>query len=302
MQLLDLKTKDLWSGKFTELKSKLEELEVQKCIHIAQHKWTALKEIPRVEALIFGAWNSLPECYCEQVVLPLGRGFGGSSIFNGMVYSRGNRKNYNDWAEQGAVGWSYEEVFPYFLKMEDNRDFEYLANGFHSVGGPMSIEKPRYHSEIKDAIFEAVEELGYEVVDPNGAQQTGFYDFQSFLKDGQRCNTAEAYLVPAENRTNLHILGNARVRKIIMDGVQAAGVQFDHKGSTYEIKARREVIMAAGAVNTAQLLMLSGIGPKDHLEKLNIPVVVDLPVGNNLQDHWVVLLNYEIDPRIPTVE
>ncbi|GFT25768.1 glucose dehydrogenase [Nephila pilipes] len=234
----------------------------------------------------------------RQVPWTTGKGLGGSSIISASFYARGNRKDFDAWAEHGATGWSYEEVLPYFLKYEDNRDLEYLANGFHSVGGPVTIEKPRYCSEIKDPIFEAAERFGYKAVDSNGPTQTGFYDIQGPLRNGQRCSTAKAYLVPAENRTNFNIVINAHVNKIIMDGCNAKGVEFDFKGAKCTVRAKREVIMAAGAVNTAKILMLSGIGPKEHLQKHKIRVIADLPVGNNFQDHGAVLLHYQLDPKI----
>ncbi|GBN82956.1 L-sorbose 1-dehydrogenase, partial [Araneus ventricosus] len=124
-----------------------------------------------------------------------------------------------------------------------------------------------------------------------------FHDLQGNLRNGQRCNTAKAYLVPVENRTNLDIIGGAHVKKVVFEGSRAVGVQFDYKDEEYEVKARREVIMSAGTINTAQLLMLSGIGPKKHLQKFNIPVIADLPVGNNLQDHCVTFLPFVLDTK-----
>ncbi|GFR09010.1 glucose dehydrogenase, partial [Trichonephila clavata] len=236
----------------------------------------------------------------RQVAFVTGKVLGGSSVISSSFYARGNRKDFDAWALQGAKGWSYEEVLPYFLKFEDNRDFEYLVNGFHNIGGPVTFEKPGYNPEVKDPIFEAAARFGYNVVDPNGPTQKGFYDNQASIRDGQRCSAAKAYLVPAENRTNLDIVINAHVNKIILEGCDAKGVEFDFKKSKCIVKAKKEVIMAAGTINTAKILMLSGIGPKEHLQKLKIPVVVDLPVGNNLQDHGAVLLNYQLDPKIPS--
>ncbi|KAF8783200.1 Glucose dehydrogenase like protein [Argiope bruennichi] len=181
----------------------------------------------------------------REVPWPGGKGLGGSGILNAMVYTRGNRKNYDDWAAQGAEGWSFNDVWPYFLKLENNTDPEYLTNGYHAANGPVTFHKPRYEAKIKKPILEAVKEAGYSMVDPNGLHQTGFYDFQATLRDGQRCNSAKAYLVPAENRTNLDILPYAHVRKI--------------------------------------------------------PVVADLPVGNNFQDHACVPMTYELDNTIPTI-
>ncbi|CAL1262978.1 unnamed protein product, partial [Larinioides sclopetarius] len=230
----------------------------------------------------------------KQMVWPSGKGLGGSSLMNAMLYVRGNRKDYDNWEAQGAKGWSYKDVLPYFLKLEDNRNIDFLTNGYHASGGPITAEKPGYYSEIKTRIHEAAQQLGYKVIDLNGARQTGFYDHQAHVRNGQRCNTAKAYLVPVENRTNLDIIGGAHVKKIIFDGTRAFGVQFDYKNSEHIVKARREVIMSAGTTNTAQLLMLSGIGPREHLKKFKIPVIKDLPVGNNFQDHCATFLPFVI--------
>ncbi|GBM68503.1 Glucose dehydrogenase [FAD, quinone] [Araneus ventricosus] len=246
-------------------------------------------------------WN---KCHCSvrrQVIWPSGKGLGGSSLLNAMLYVRGNHKDYDKWAAQGAEGWSFKDVFPYFLKLEDNRNIEFLTNGYHASGGPITAEKPGYQPEIKKRVLEAAQQLGYKVIDSNGASQTGFYDLQGNLRNGQRCNSAKAYLVPVENRTNLDIIGGAHVKKVLFDGSRAFGVQFDYKNSEYLVKARREVIMAAGTTNTAQLLMLSGIGPREHLEKFKIPVIADLPVGNNFQDHCGTFLPFVLN-EIPLNE
>ncbi|XP_055933901.1 L-sorbose 1-dehydrogenase-like [Argiope bruennichi] len=234
----------------------------------------------------------------QQVIWPSGKGLGGSSLLNAMLYVRGNKKDYDDWEAQGAEGWSYKDVFPYFLKLEDNTNPYYLKNGYHATGGPITVENPKYNPEIRGPIYESAQELGYKVLDSNAAQQTGFYDHQGSIRNGQRCSTAKAYLVPAENRTNLDIIGGAYVKKILFDGSRAVGVQFDYGNSEYNVRVRQEVIMSAGTTNTAQILMLSGIGPKKHLQKLKIPVVADLPVGNNFQDHcgFPVLFTFNSRP------
>ncbi|CAL1288543.1 unnamed protein product [Larinioides sclopetarius] len=217
-----------------------------------------------------------------------------------MLYIRGNHKDYDNWEAQGAKGWSFKDVLPYFLKMEDNRDPAYLANGYHAVGGPVTVERPEYKAEMSDPIYEAAQNEGYDILDSNAARQTGFDVLQATLRNGQRCSTSKAYLVPAENRTNLDIIPEAYVRKVLIQNKKAVGVQFDFQNATYEVKAGKEVIISAGATKTPQILMLSGIGPKEHLQEFGIPVVADLPVGNNFQDHCGTLTPYELDPEIPT--
>ncbi|XP_055934440.1 glucose dehydrogenase [FAD, quinone]-like [Argiope bruennichi] len=231
----------------------------------------------------------------RQVYWPAGKVLGGISIYNDLIYSRGAMSVYDEWEKQGCKGWSAKDVFPYFMKLEDNRDPEYLANGYHSRGGPVTIEKPRYDSIIKEPIFESAKMFGYKVVDPNTPTTSGFYHFQGTLRNAQRCSPPKAYLVPAENRTNLDIVTSAYVKKIMIEGNRATGVVVDYGGSEHIIKAKREVIVSAGTAKTPQLLMLSGIGPKDHLQELNIPVVADLPVGNNLQAFAIAPLNYQIN-------
>ncbi|KAG8175258.1 hypothetical protein JTE90_020791 [Oedothorax gibbosus] len=236
----------------------------------------------------------------NQMVWPSGKGIGGTSLINGMAYVRGNKKNYDDWARLGAVGWSYSDVKPYFLKFEDNADPEYLENGYHVVDGPVRVHTSNYEAEIKKPLMEAAKSLGYKIVDSNGPKQTGFYVPQGTIRNSQRCSTGKAYLVPAENRTNLNIVVRAYAKKVLIEDGKAVGVQFDKDGGTFAVRARREVILSAGAVNSPKLLMLSGIGPRKHLEDLEIPVVVDLPVGDNAQDHVVVPVHFQIEPRRPS--
>ncbi|CAL1288540.1 unnamed protein product [Larinioides sclopetarius] len=236
----------------------------------------------------------------RQVIYPLGKGLGGSSLLNGMLYVRGNRKDYDNWEAQGAKGWSFKDVFPYFLKAEDNRNPEYLVNGYHAAGGPLTVERPEYQSEMTVPIYEAAQNEGYDILDSNAARQTGFDVLQATLRNGQRCSTSKAYLVPAENRTNLDIIPEAYVRKVLIQHKKAVGVEFDLQNFVYKVKARREVIISAGATKTPQILMLSGIGPKEHLQEFGIPVVADLPVGNNFHDHCGTYLPFELNPEIRT--
>ncbi|XP_054716422.1 glucose dehydrogenase [FAD, quinone]-like [Uloborus diversus] len=234
----------------------------------------------------------------RQVTWPSGKTLGGSSTINAMLYPRGNRQNYDDWAAQGAVGWSYEEVLPYFKKLEDYVDPIYFENGFHNIGGPVTASKPLFNPVQKIAGIQAALNLGKGFVDSNGPYQSGFFNFDASIRRGQRCSTAKAYLVPSENRTNLDIVTNALVTKITIQNKRATGVQFDFNGRTRRVRARREVILSAGTTNTVQLLMLSGIGPLSELAKFDITCIADLPVGLNMQDHIVSFLGYELDDSL----
>ncbi|XP_054715398.1 glucose dehydrogenase [FAD, quinone]-like [Uloborus diversus] len=223
-----------------------------------------------------------------------GKTLGGGSTIGSMSYSRGNRKNYDDWERQGATGWSYEDVLPYFQKLENYTVPERKKSALHGHDGPITVSQPHFYPETKQALEEAAKNLKHTSVDPDGEKQTGSLDDPISTRNGQRCSTAKAYLVPGENRTNLDILTNAFVRKIIIENKRAVGVEFDFNKKTYKVRANKEVILSAGTVKTAHLLMLSGIGPMSELTKFNIPVVADLPVGFNLQDHPFSFLAYEV--------
>ncbi|GFU68944.1 glucose dehydrogenase [Trichonephila clavipes] len=205
----------------------------------------------------------------HSVAWPSGKTIGGSGVINGMLNLRGNKKNYDDWAANGAHGWSYDAVLRYFKKLEDNTNAEYVKNGYHGTGGPVTVSKPLYDSELKAAVLEAAKDKGYRIGDINGPDATGFYDFQATMRAGQRCSAAKAYLAPNDHKENLDIVSGAFVKKIIINSFQALGVVYDFKGKTREVRAYKEVIVSAGTVNTAQLLMLSGIGPSEELAKHN---------------------------------
>ncbi|GIY78769.1 glucose dehydrogenase [Caerostris darwini] len=237
----------------------------------------------------------------RRVLLPQGKVLGGGSTINALIMNRGHRRNYDEWAALGATGWSFNEVFHYFLKLEDIRDPEFAASGWHGFGGPVSVERPNYQPKVKGPIAESALGLGYRFVDVNGPTMHGFYDLLTTMQHGQRCNTAKAYLVPGENRTNLDILDRAMVTKILFENRRAVGVEFDFRGQRQRVNATREVIISAGGINTAQLLMISGIGPMSELDRLRIPLVADLPVGQNLQDHPAGFVAFELDESVTLV-
>ncbi|KAL1129796.1 hypothetical protein AAG570_012740 [Ranatra chinensis] len=224
----------------------------------------------------------------KQCNIPRGKVMGGSSVLNYMIMTRGNRRDYDNWAQLGNIGWSYDDVLPYFKKSE-NMLVEKLAKDkvYHNTGGYQAISQPPFRTPIAEAFVQGGKELGLDEVDYNGATQTGFAFFQTSQKNGTRCSTNRAFLHPIRSRKNLHVKKLSQVVKILIDPntKTAYGVEFVRRGRKYAVRARREVILSAGAINSPQILMLSGIGPKDHLTENSIPTLQDLPVGYNLQDH-----------------
>ncbi|KAG7204868.1 hypothetical protein KM043_005268 [Ampulex compressa] len=217
---------------------------------------------------------------------PRGKVLGGSSVLNAMIYVRGNRRDYDNWAAQGNAGWSYEDVLPYFLKSEDNRNPYLARTAYHRTGGYLTVQEPPWRSPLSIAFLQAGQELGYENRDINGANQTGFMLTQATIRRGSRCSTAKAFLRPVKNRKNLHVAMNAQVLRVLFNAdKRATGVELLREGRQQVVRVRREVVLSAGAINSPQLLMLSGIGPKEHLQEFGIPVISDLRVGDNLQDH-----------------
>uniref|UniRef100_A0A182N4I5 Glucose-methanol-choline oxidoreductase N-terminal domain-containing protein n=1 Tax=Anopheles dirus TaxID=7168 RepID=A0A182N4I5_9DIPT len=217
----------------------------------------------------------------------VGKGVGGSTLINGLIFSRGNRDDYDRWAAAGNDGWSYDEVLPYFRKSEKAIGDKVDAK-FRAGGGPLRVERSTYRSEHARIYLEAATEAGYQLVDYNGRTQFGISPVQATMTKGQRLTAYNAYLQPVQKkRTNLKTLTGATVTKIVIDPATKVtqAVRFTRGGQQFEVRARKEVILSAGAILTPQLLMLSGVGPREHLESLGIPVVEDLPVGQALYDH-----------------
>ncbi|XP_033205574.2 glucose dehydrogenase [FAD, quinone]-like isoform X1 [Bombus vancouverensis nearcticus] len=232
---------------------------------------------------------------------PRGKVIGGSSTINYMLYVRGNKKDYDIWEQLGNPGWSYKDVLSYFKKSEDNRNQNYSKTPYHSTGGYLTVEESKWHTPLADAFLRAGQEMGYENRDINGERQTGFTIAQATTRHGSRCSTGKAFLRPASARKNLHVAMHAHVTKILIDpsSKKAYGVEFFRDGSTLRVNASKEVIVSAGSINSPQLLMLSGIGPEEHLKEHGIPVIRNLSVGHNLQDHIIVtsptfLVNEEV--------
>nr|CAH7761529.1 unnamed protein product [Callosobruchus chinensis] len=218
---------------------------------------------------------------------PRGKVLGGSSVLNYMLYLRGNKKDYDNWEQMGNPGWGYREVLRYFKKSEDNKNPYLAKTGYHGTGGFLTVSEAPYHTPLVASFVEGGKQLGYQNRDINGQYQTGFMMAQGTLRRGSRCSSAKAFLRPIRLRDNLHIAMNSHVTRILIDPTTkvAFGVEFQRDGKLYRIRASKEVVVSAGSVNTPQILMLSGIGPKDELAKHGIPPIKDAKVGHNLQDH-----------------
>lgn len=216
---------------------------------------------------------------------PRGKALGGTTVINYMIYTRGHPIDYNRWAELGNPNWSYEDVLPYFLKSE-NASLKFYDRNYHNYDGYLSVEDS-YQSELVEAFINSGKDLGYDRTDYATPNMIGFNTVQATLKRGRRHSSARAFLNPVKHKTNLHIVTSAYVTKILIDpNTNAAyGVQYTKNRKKYKAIARKEIILSAGTFNSAQLLMLSGVGPRQDLHDLNIRPLADLPVGQYMQDH-----------------
>ncbi|MEH6706631.1 MAG: choline dehydrogenase [Alloalcanivorax venustensis] len=227
-----------------------------------------------------------------------GKVLGGSSSINGLVYVRGCAGDFEEWEELGAAGWGYQDVLPYFKRGED---CVYGGDAYRGdQGGLTTCNGNNMKNPLYRAFIKAGEQAGYGYTeDYNGYRQEGFGRMDMTVRDGVRCSTAMAYLKPAMNRPNLDIQTHALTTRVIMDGKTAVGVEYRQGGKTRRVRARKEVILSASSFNSPKLLMLSGIGPADHLKEHGIEVVHDLPgVGRNLQDHLEVWVQQECTQKI----
>ncbi|XP_072159624.1 glucose dehydrogenase [FAD, quinone]-like [Bemisia tabaci] len=241
-------------------------------------------------------WNYTPEPQANgclgmkggRCAWPRGKVMGGSSVLHSMIHTRGDRRDYDAWANAGNPGWTYQELLPYFKKSEDMQIPELQRDTkYHSVGGYFTITYPVYHTKLAEAFVRGGKQAGFNISDYNAESISGFSYIQATIRNGTRLSASRAFLHPVRNRPNLHVLKNTLVTKIIIDEEtkKVRGVEFVRNSQRFRVKATREVILSAGAVNSPQLLMLSGVGPQDHLKELGIPLLKDLPVGYNLQDH-----------------
>ncbi len=219
---------------------------------------------------------------------PRGKVLGGSSSLNAMIYVRGQRQDYDHWAEQGNPGWTYDEVLPFFLRAEDNARG---PSACHGVGGPLHVMDLTSPNPLVARFVEAGRQAGYPVnPDFNGASQEGVGPYQVTQKNGERCSAARAYLTPHLARANLQVFTGAHTCRVLTEQRRAVGVEFLQQGQTRQLRARREVLLCAGALQSPQLLMLSGIGPAAHLQAHGIATVHHLPgVGQHLHDHLDVV-------------
>jgi len=231
---------------------------------------------------------------------PKGKVLGGSSSINGLLYVRGQAADYDGWRQLGCEGWSYADVLPYFKRAEHQ---ERGADEWHGCDGPLNVSDFTEQHPISAALLEAAVEAGIpRSKDINGAEQEGVSWFQCSIKGGKRHSTAVGYLHPVMNRPNLRVVTEAQTTRVLLDGKQAVGVEYIRGGEKHTLKARREVILAAGAVASPQLLELSGIGRGDILQKYGIPLVQELKgVGENLQDHYMVGCQWRLKPECTTV-
>lgn len=240
-----------------------------------------------------------PGTHDRTHIWPRGKVLGGSSSINGLLYIRGQRQDYDGWAQMGLRGWSYDDLHPYFVRSQ-NQERDDMDG--HGQGGPLNVSDVTEAHPVSDAVIEAGKSLGLPHRDVNGEDQEGVAYYQLTVKNGRRCSAAVAYLNPAKKRQNLQIETKALASRVLFEGKRAIGVEYTQNGQTKTAKARAEVLLAGGAINSPQLLELSGIGNPELLNAQGIEVVSALPgVGENLQDHFVIGNRYRMKDGTPSV-
>lgn len=255
-----------------------------------------------MRATFGGSWKFFTEPQKHlaerRICLPMGKMTGGSSSVNSMMYFRGSARVFDRWSQAGHQGWSYREVLPYFLRAENQ---ERGASEFHGVGGPVDVSDPRHRAAFSEAFVEACLEIGIPwCEDFNGARAEGAGYYQVTQRRGERVSTARSYLDPVKRRAGLQVVTGALVTRVMIDGIRATGVEYLANGAPVRAHAAREVLLSAGAINSPHVLMLSGIGPPDHLREHGIPTLAPLAeVGANLQDHVRIPVLYETPRRSP---
>lgn len=266
-------------------------------IHIPVGYSSTLKD-PKVNWLY--ATEPDPGTGGRSHVWPRGKVLGGSSSINGLLYIRGQHADYDGWRQLGCAGWGWDDVAPYFRRAQHQ---ERGACDWHATGGPLNVSDVTTKHPVSDAVIQACEQAGIpRNNDVNAGSQEGATYYQLTVKNGQRCSAAVAYLHPAMNRPNLQVETNALAGRILFEGKRAVGVEFRQNGQRRVVMARAEVILAGGAINSPQLLQLSGVGPGELLKRHGIEVVADLPgVGENLQDHYVMSVRYRLKAGVVSV-
>lgn len=245
-------------------------------LHATKYNWN-YKSIPQTTSCL-GMVD-------KKCVIPRGKGFGGTTLINGLIYSRGNKLDFDKWEAEGNPGWSYRDVLPYFIKTE-NTSVPDVDKGYHGYSGNLHVEYHCPTTEMYRKFTKANEELGTYHLDYNGRDQLGISKVQSLTLHGKRFSSARAFLFPILKRENLKLSGKSFVTKIVVgEAKKAERVYYTRNGTTFYASVRKEVILSAGSIGTPQILMLSGIGPKNHLNELNIPLKEDLPVGETYYDH-----------------
>jgi len=261
--------------------------------------WMPLYRVPMFAGILFrkpyNNWNYLtepePGLDGRQIAWPRGKVLGGSHQINGMVYTRGHRLDYDTWRQMGCEGWSYDDVLPYFKKSED---FQGPDAPHHGKGGGLTVRRGQATAPLYDALVAAGGEAGYPVTDDfNEPEREGFGRYHFTIRDGQRWTTAQAFLKPAMDRPNLTVRTGCHTTKLRVEQGRVVGLDYWHRSQGHTVRADREIVLSGGTINSPQLLLLSGIGPADHLREVGVPVLHDLPgVGENLHDHLVARLQY----------
>lgn len=261
--------------------------------------WLPFYRVPMFAGILFrkryNNWNyeTEPEPHLDgrRIAWPRGKVLGGSNQINGMVYTRGHRLDYDTWRQMGCDGWSYDDILPFFRKSED---FQGPDAPHHGKGGPLTVRPGQATAPLYDALVDAGEAAGFaRTADFNEPEREGFGRYHFTIRDGQRWTTAQAFLKPAMSRPNLTVRTGCHTTKVAVEQGRATGLHFWHRAQAHEVRATRDIVLSGGAINSPQLLMLSGIGPADHLGDVGVPVVHDLPgVGLNLHDHLVARMQY----------
>jgi choline dehydrogenase len=233
-----------------------------------------------------------PHLNNRRIAWPRGKVIGGSSTLNGMVYIRGVPGDYDGWAQLGLPGWGWDDVLPYFRRAEAHED---RNSALHATDGAMTVRRARGNNPLTGAFIRAGGEAGYPINDDfNGPSQDGFGRFDFTIRDGKRCGTARAYVRPALRRPNFELRTHALTTRILVENGRAVGVEYSKGGQLRQVRTRGEVIISGGAINSPQLLMLSGIGPAAHMKEVGIEPILDLPgVGENLEDHFDCGMEWE---------